>query len=272
MTGIPHCDELELRLADSAADFMAEAHVEGLNGPYDTNGTDLGGSVLFDLSHEQLGSDFTIKFQPAAFPFLRVHLTNIVPEQVLRAIAMDSTSHNTIWTTVSASLSMESVGRTTVITWPASASVPVAQVVLDVDPSQVNFERDVEVLTPGGGTVTNSSVRRVHMVRDGKVADSESLAIELPYESWGAFRIVIENGHEPPLKITAAKGYFYERRIYFDPRDNVNLSLYTGNPRLAPPVYEYSKSFRADENAAVATIGLDMLNPEYRRRPMPRQR
>ncbi len=100
------------------------------------------------------------------------------------------------------------------VSWDASEQVPVARVVFDVDPSQTNFWRDIEVLTPGGGTVTNSSVRRIHIARSGNLVDTESLAVELPYESWGAFKMVIENGDGAPLKITAAKGYFYERRIY----------------------------------------------------------
>lgn len=116
--------------------------------------------------------------------------------------------------------------------------------------------------------MTNTSVRRVHLVRDGKLAESESLAIELPYEAWGGFQIVIENSDEPPLKITAAKAYFYERRMYFEPHGGVALNLYSGDPPLTAPSYEYSRAFRADENAAEATLGLDSTNPNYRGGPL----
>ena len=263
MAGIPLYDAVELRLADSAKNFVAQASVEGLRSASDALGTDLGSSVLFNLSNEGLGSDFTLKFRPATFPFLRVHVARITPDQVLRAIGINTHAQPASWTPISGSLPIEQKGRTTVVTWSGSESVPVSRVVLDVDPSQTNFWRDIEVLTPTGGTVTNTSVRRVHLARDGKLAESESLAIELPYEAWGGFQIVIENADEPPLKITAAKAYFYERRLYFESHGGVDLNLYSGDPRLTAPSYEYSRVFRADENAAEATLGLDSTNPNY---------
>ena len=79
---------------------------------------------------------------------------------------------------------------------------------------------------------------------------------------------MIENGDEPPLKIAAAKAYFYERRVYFEPHGGVDLDLYSGGARLAAPSYEYSRGFRADKNAAVATLGLDSTNPNYRGGPL----
>ncbi len=271
MAGVTVCDGVELRLADSAKNFVARASVQGLRAASDPLGTDLGGSVIYDLSNEGLGADFTVKFRQATFPFLRVRVTEISPDQVMRAIAINSSAHAGGWTPVSMTLPIEQAGKTTVVTWSANAGVPVSRVMLTVDPSQTNFWRDIEVLTPNGGTVTNTSVHRVHMARDGNVAESDSLAIDLPYEAWGGFQIVIENGDEPPLKISAAKGYFYERRMYFDPHGSTSVSLYSGNSRLGTPAYEYSRLFHADENAAVATLGLDAQNPNYRGRVVPPQ-
>jgi hypothetical protein len=271
MAGVTVYDGVELRLADSAKNFVARASVQGLRAASDALGTDLGGSVIYDLSNEGLGADFTVKFRQATFPFLRVRVAEISPDQVMRAIAIDSSAQAGGWTPVSPTLPIEQAGRTTVVTWSANAGVPVSRVVLSVDPSQTNFWRDIEVLTPNGGTVTNTSVHRVHMARDGNVAESDSLAIDLPYEAWGGFQIVIENGDEPPLKISAAKGYFYERRMYFDPHGSTSISLYSGNARLGTPSYEYSRLFHADENAAVATLGLDVQNSNYRGRLVPQQ-
>jgi hypothetical protein len=271
MAGVAVYDGVELRLADSAKNFVARASVQGLRAASDPLGTDLGGSVIYDLSNEGLGAGFTVKFRQATFPFLRVRVTEISPDQVMRAIAINSSAHAGGWTPVSTTLPIEQAGRTTVVTWKANAGVPVSRVVLSVDPSQTNFWRDIEVLTPDGGTVTNTSVHRVHMARDGNVAESDSLAIDLPYEAWGGFQIVIENGDEPPLKISAAKGYFYERRMYFDPHGSTSVSLYSGNSRLGTPSYEYSRLFHADENAAVVTLGLDAQNPNFRGRLVPQQ-
>jgi hypothetical protein len=260
MMGAPEYDEVELRLADSARDFVTRAHIAGLDNLSTPPRVDLGTSVIFDFTHEGLGSGLTLKFPSSAFRYLRVNLPQITPDQVLSAIAVDTHKFRSFWTPVSAELPVEQVGRTTVVAWDASEQVPVARVVFDVDPSQTNFWRDIEVLTPSGGTVTNSSVRRIHIARSGNLVDTESLAVELPYESWGAFKMVIENGDGAPLKITAAKGYFYERRVYFEPGANTDLDLFYGNPGLGTPAYPYAKPIHIQEDAAVASLGLDMRN------------
>ena len=223
----------------------------------------MGSSILFDLSRDQLGSDFTLRFRPATFRYLRVRVPGIAPDQVLRAIAINTRIHRDVWTPIPVTLPIEQVGRTTVVTWSASVTAPVGRIALDVDPSQPSFRHDVEVLTMEGGTVTNSSIRRIHLARSGNVVDSESLAVDLPNEGFGPFKIVIQNGDDPPVKIVAAKAYFNERRVYFDPGGNTDLSLYYGNPRLTAPIYEYSQTFHPDENAAVGALGLDMQNPGF---------
>lgn len=261
MTGIPDYDQVELRLADTAGDFVARARVEGLTSPRQRRGEDLGSSILFNLSRDQLGSDFTLRFRPASFHYLRVRVPGIAPDQVLRAIAINSRIYRDAWTPIPVTLPIEQVGRTTVVTWSASITAPVGRIALDVDPSQGSFRHDVEVLTMEGGTITNSSIRRIHLARGGNLVDTESLAVDLPNEGFGPFKIVIQNGDDPPVKIIAAKAYFNERRLYFDPGGRTDLSLYYGNPRVAAPIYEYSRDFHQDKNAAVDTLGLDMRNP-----------
>ncbi len=264
MMGIPEYDEVELHLADSARDFVARAHVAGLDNLAALPRVDLGTSVIFDFSHEGLGAGLTLKFPSSAFRYLRVNLPEIAPDQILGAVAVDTHKFPSFWTPVSAELPIEQVGRTTVVSWDAAEQVPVARVVFDVDPSQTTFWRDIEVVTPGGGTVTNSSVRRIHIARSGNLVDTESLAVELPYESWGAFKMVIENGDGAPLKITAAKGYFYERRIYFEPGTNADLNLYYGNMGLITPSYPYTRPLHIQENVAVSSLGLEMKNIELK--------
>jgi hypothetical protein len=261
MAGAPEYDQVELHL-DGVANFAVSAHVEGLDSETQPAGEDLGSSVLFDFTHEGLGSDSTLKFHPSTHRFLRVRLPKIAPEQVTRAIAINTHKDISVWTPDNEDLPIKQDGSATIVYWEALGRAPVARVVFDIDPSQTNFWRDIQILTPTGGTITNSSIRRIHIVRDGILAESESVAVDLPNEAWSSFHLTLENGNDPPLKIRSAKAYAFERRIYFDPISSTALNLYYGNSYLTPPVYGYADNFRADPNAAIATLGPDMRNPD----------
>ena len=100
-------------------------------------------------------------------------------------------------------------------------------------------------------------------MRDGKLAQSEWLDFTLPSETWGPFQLVFENGDQQPLKITSARAYAYERRVYFYPKGRNNLALFYGNSGLAAPDYVHSQPLsNTGEADAVATLGPDMRNPE----------
>jgi len=259
--GAPQCDELDLRL-DGVYDFLASGKVQGLNSETQAHGEDLGGSVLFDFTHEGLGSDFTLKFRPSNYKFLRVRLPRVAPEQITRAIAVDTHIDNAVWTLDSEDLKITQEGNRTIVSWPGLSKAPVARIVFEIDPSQENFWRDIQVLKPNGGTITNSSIRRVHIVRDGVVAENESLAVNLPSEEWDAFHLSLANGDDPPLKILSAKAYAFERRIYFDPIGSTVLNLFYGNNYAGAPAYGYAQDFHPDPDAAIATLGPDMQNTE----------
>jgi TonB family protein len=263
VTGLPQCDQIDLKLANSARDFVSVAHVEGLRSPTERLGVSLGSSILFDLSSRGLGSGSTLKFLMARDPYLRIRMTKLAPEQVLQAVEANSNVGNPSWTALGGELPVVQDGEATVVTWDASEEAPVMRLVFKVDPSQINFWRDVEVLTPGGGTITNRSVRRIHLVHDGKLVESEWLDFTLPSEEWGAFRLVFHNGNELPIKITSARAYAYERRVYFNPQGRTSLALFYGNSRLGAPEYAHLPPLsNTGEPDALATLGPEMQNPE----------
>jgi hypothetical protein len=266
MAGVPEYDQIELHLADSAHDFVSDAHIDGLRSPLERVGADLGDSVIFDLSKEGLGSNFTLKFPMTRDAYLRVRLPKLAPEQVLQTTVIDSRIGNPSWTPLAGDLPITQDGPRTVVTWNATDEAPVARVVFTVDPSQTNFWRDVEVQTMEGGAITNRSFHRVHLVRDGKLAQAERLEIDLPGDQWDPFQMIIENGDNPPLKITSAKAFAYERRAYFDPRGNTSLALFYGNPGLIAPSYVYTQP-RGEGRDPVATLGPDHQNPERAQMP-----
>jgi len=270
VSGLSECDQIQLKL-EGIWDFVAQAHIEGLDSEMQEKGEDLGTSVLFDFTHEFLGSESILRFRPTKHRFLRVTLEKIAPEKIKAAVAVNSHIHNSAFTPDSGDLPITEDGSSTVLTWSDSRNGPVARVVLQIDPSETNFARGIQVLTPLGNTITNTSIRRIHIVRNGMLVESESVGIDLPNEVWVPFRIVIENTKDAPLKITSAKAYAYERRVYFDPIGSTALNLYYGYQMLSAPSYGYSEDFHADENAAIASLSTEMRSPEYRELPGPQR-
>jgi hypothetical protein len=267
--GLAQCDQIQLKLVD-IWDFVSPARVEGLDSEMQEKGDDLGGSALFDFTHEFLGADSTVKFRATKHRFLRVYLEKIAPEKIKGAVVINSQIHNSAFTPDSGDLPISQDGSSTVLTWDDSKNNPVARIILQIDPSEINFARGIQILTPTGATITNTSIRRVHIVRNGILVQTETVAIDLPDEVWVPFRILIENGKDAPLKVTSAKAYSYERRVYFDPISSTALNLYYGYQMLRAPSYGYSEDFHADDNAAVASLSNEMSSPEYREQPGPR--
>lgn len=261
VTGLTQCDRVDLHLADSARDFIAAANVEGLRSPTDRAGVSLAKSTIFDFTREGLGSGSTLTFPMTRDPYLRLSLTKLSPDQILQATAIDTRVGSPEWTALSEPLPIQQEGNSTVVTWNASPETPVARIQLKVDPSQANFWSDVQVLQPEGGTITNRSVRRVHIRRDGLLAQSEWLDIYLP-EQWDSFKLVFSGRGQAPLKITSARAYAYERRVYFDASAGTAFLLFYGNPSLMAPSYTFAPPDQPAETPALATLGPVALNPE----------
>ncbi len=75
-----------VRLQIDAKDFINSAQIEGRRTPNDKSGSNLGTSTLYDFTKEGLGSNFTLKFPTASFPYLHVRLApGIRPGQVKAA-------------------------------------------------------------------------------------------------------------------------------------------------------------------------------------------
>lgn len=261
VTDLPQCDRIDLQLADSARDFIAAADVEGLRSPTDGAGVSLAKSTIFDFTREGLGSGSTLTFPMTRDPYLRISLTKLAPGQILQATAVNTRVGTPEWTALAEPLTIEEEGDSTVVTWNASSETPVARIELQVDPSQANFWSDVQVLQPEGGTITNRSVRRVHIRRDGLLAESEWLDIDVP-EQWEPFKLVFHVRGGTPLKIMSARAYAYERRVYFDANAGTAFLLFYGNPSLIAPSYAFAPPDQPAQTPALATLGPVALNPE----------
>ncbi len=265
VSAVPEYDQVRLNL--STLDFIARATVEGRDqlgkGPV----TRLGTYTLYDFTHEELGSSTTLRLPRSRFRYLHIHIDGPVkPREVLSASVADFAEQSAHWTPLDVSLKIEQAGKNTILSWNAVADVPVDRIVLLVDPADVNFRREVTVKAHTDG-VAHGEIHRIRMRRAGRAVESEELALSLGGIHSPDFRLTIENGDDPPLRILGVQVYSTERRIYFDPRGNSTLRLYYGDPRLAAPTYDYAKLFSEPEDAPRAELGPGTHNAAYTGRP-----
>ncbi|MDP9263674.1 MAG: DUF3999 family protein [Acidobacteriota bacterium] len=265
VSAVPEYDQVRLRLG--AMDFIAHAKVEGRDDLAKPPVTLLGTYTLYDFTREFLGSNSTLKLPRSRFRYLHIHIDGAVkPEDVLGASVANIEEQEAQWTPLDVNLKIEQAGKSTLLVWDAIADVPVDRVVLLVDPADVNFRRDVQVLAHND-MVGRGEIHRIRMKRDGREVDSEDLALSLGGIHSPRYKLTIENGDDPPLHVLGVQVFSIERRVYFDPRGNSTLRLYYGDDRLTAPTYDYAKLFQEPEGAPRAELGPGTHNSAYTGRP-----
>jgi hypothetical protein len=268
MSEVPEYDRIELKLA--TVNFVAHARVEGQDDPHGTHWAFLGTTTLYDLTSENLGHNSTLQIPLATYRYLRVTIDGAVkPSDVQSGTAGVTRELKAIWHTVSSSPTQEQQGKDTVLTFSVLQGVPVERVVFATDPAQPNFRRGVELLGSDGGTLSLGEISRIHMQRGGEKIDVEQTSVEFGMWSSAAtsLKLLVRNGDDQPLKITAASLQQYERRIYFDSAPGKALALYYGDEQLEAPVYDYAKLFQKDANASQVQLGAEEANVAYTGRP-----
>jgi hypothetical protein len=265
VSAVSEYDQVRLRL--DTLDFIAHATVEGRDELAKPPVTLLGKYTLYDFSREELGSNSTLKLPRSRFRFLHIHIEGAVqPDDVLGAAVADIQEQSAQWTPLDVSLKVEQVGKRTVLSWDTVADVPVDRIVLLVDPADVNFRRDVEVVAHNDA-VAQGEIHRIRMKRGGQAVESEGLTLALGGVHAPRYKLTIENGDDPPLHILGVQVFSIERRLYFDPRGNSTLRLYYGDDRLRAPLYDYAKLFQEPDQAPRAELGPGAHNSAYTGRP-----
>jgi hypothetical protein len=155
----------------------------------------------------------------------------------------------------------------TVLTFAVPENVPVNRVTLDIDPAQPNFRRSVQVEDDKEAYVGSGEIDRVHMVRQGQKIDSDSYDVNFSAVGRKTIKVIIDNGDDPPLKIKSARLQQLEHRLYFDAPASGPLTLYYGDEKLDPPVYDYAKLFFLAKDAAPAQLGAEQANAAFTGRP-----
>jgi hypothetical protein len=228
----------------------------------------LGDSILYDLSRESLGSNSMLRLPRSTYRYLRVTIDGPVkPQDVTGASAEHRLVQNPMWVNVGSAPAVEQQGKDTVFTFDVPENVPVERVVFTVDPAQPNFRREVEFQSGQKAPLGSGEINRIHMVRAGQKIDSEVQQVNFYGRGQKVIKVIVHNGDDRPLKITAARLQQHERRVYFESPAGSQLTLFYDDQKLESPVYDYDKLFQRDANATVALLGAETRNAAFTGRP-----
>jgi hypothetical protein len=279
MTGVAEYDHIDLKLATK--DFVAHARVQGQEDLHGKDWALLGESILYDLSKENLGGNSVLRLPLSTYKYLRVTIDGPVkPADVLGASSEFRQEQKAVWRNVGGAPTMAEMpmsaarndssrrnGKATVLTFVVPENVPVNRVALDIDPAQPNFRRSVQVTDDKDDYIGSGEIDRVHMVRSGQKIDSDDYDVSISAVGHKTIKVIIDNGDDPPLKIKSARLQQLEHRLYFDAPASGALTLYYGDEKLDPPVYDYAKLFLLAKDAAPAQLGAEQANAAYTGRP-----
>jgi len=247
---------------------VAHARVDGSDDPHGTQWSNLGTTTLYDLSDEKLGHNSTLQIPVTAYKYLRVSVdSSVKPSDVAGATAGMNLKQTAVWRDLSAQPTQTQQGRDTIFTISVPKNVPMERILFAIDPAQGNFRRDIEIQSDNGMWFGSGELSRIHMQRNGQRIDVEQPSLDVGGTGTAPFKVILHNGDDAPLKITAVHLQQYEHRIYLDANAEAHLTLYYGDEKLASPVYDYAKLFQKDANADQVQLSAEELNAAYTGRP-----
>ena len=265
MSGVTDYDRV--KLAISARDFVAHAHVEGADDPHAKQWAAPGDSILYDLSKENLGNNDVLRLPRSTYKYLRVTLDGQVrPNEIVGASSEKAEAQPAAWRDVSNAARQEQSGKDTVLTFDVPENSPVERVTLAIDATQPNFQRGVEVQGDKAAWISAGEISRIHLVRGGQKIDSEQHEVAFSASGQKTIKLIVHNGDDPPLKISGARLQQLERRVYFD-APAASLVLYYGDAKLDAPIYDYAKLFVRDKSATAAQLAPETANAAHTGRP-----
>lgn len=267
MSGLAEYDHVQLKLA--TRNFVAHAKVEGADDTHARSWAGLGSTILYDLSKENLGSSTMLRLPHATYKYLRVTIDGPVPpSDVQGATSQMAEQHPAVWHSVSNAQNATQQDKDTVFTFGISENIPVDRVVLSVAPApSTNFRRDVDIRDEKDNWIGSGNIERIHMVRVGQKIDSEQETVSFSGIGHPTIKVIVHNGDDRPLNFAGARLEQLERRIYFDSPGQAQLTLYYGDEKLNPPLYDYAKLFQQSKSPLAATLGPESANAGYAERP-----
>jgi hypothetical protein len=266
MSGISEYDRVTLKLATK--NFVAHARVEGQDDPHGARWAVLGTTTLYDLSEEKLGHNSTLQIPVTTYKYLRVTIDRSVnPADLLSGTAAITRARQVVWQTLNSTAQQTQQGKNTVITFSVPENVPVERVAFEMDPTQPNFRRDIQIQVDTEQPLEAGEISSIHMQRSGQQIDVEQTSLDIRGIHGRTLKAIVHNGDDLPLKITSVHLQQYERRIYFDFLAGTHLMLYYGDKQLTAPVYDYAKLFQKDWGGSQIRLSVEQMNAAYTGRP-----
>jgi hypothetical protein len=265
MSGLAEYDHVQLKL--DTRDFVAHALVEGQDDPHARTWSNVGSTILYDLSRDHLGSNMMVRIPRSTYRYLRLTIDGPVsPRDVQGANSEMAEEHPAVWRDVSATSTQTQSGKDTVFNFSVPKDIAIERVMF-VAPGATNFWREVEIRDDKDAWLGSGEIERVHMVRGGQKIDTEHLDVRLSENGHEKFRLIVHNRDDRPLNFTGAQLQQLERRVYFEVPAPQSLLLYYGDEDLSAPAYDYSRIFQQANNATAATFGPEIANPGFTTRP-----
>ena len=285
---MPNRPYTEVALDIAAKNFLATAVVTGRSALGAGEGTSLGEFTLFDLTAQHLSRSTTLHLQESSFPYLHVVLTaaaapgsrKFVPSQqmVKGATVPPSREAQSLYTVAEQTAAVKQRGRDSVAEFTLPERVPVERVSFEIDPEfKGNFSRDVRISdrpkgTPkSAGETIDGTIFRVRLNQTGREVRQQQLSVPATLganmQGPASVEVAISNGDDAPLPVTAVRLEMRQRKLCFAAPAAGAVTLFYGDDGLAPPQYDYARLFSATAPSAVAQLGPEQRNPEYRPRP-----
>jgi len=279
MTDVAEYDHIDLKL--TTKNFVAHARVEGQEDLHGKDWALLAESILYDLSKENLGGNSMLRLPLSTYKYLRVTIDGPVkPADIVGASSEFRQEQKAVWRDVGGAPTVAEMptgaarndssrrsGKITVLTFAVPENVPVNRVTFEIDAAQPNFRRAVQVEGEKEAYVGSGEIDRVHMMRQGQKIDTDDYDVSFSAVGQKQIKVTIDNGDDPPLKIKSARLQQLEHRLYFDAPASGPLTLYYGDEKLDPPVYDYAKLFLLAKDAAPAQLGAEQANAAFTGRP-----
>jgi len=279
MTDVAEYDHIDLKL--TTKNFVAHARVEGQEDLHGKDWALLAESILYDLSKENLGGNSVLRLPLSTYKYLRVTIDGPVkPADIVGASSEFRQEQKAVWRDVGGAPTVAEMptgaarndssrrsGKITVLTFAVPENVPVNRVTFEIDAAQPNFRRAVQVEGEKEAYVGSGEIDRVHMMRQGQKIDTDDYDVSFSAVGQKQIKVTIDNGDDPPLKIKSARLQQLEHRLYFDAPASGPLTLYYGDEKLDPPVYDYAKLFLLAKDAAPAQLGAEQANAAFTGRP-----
>jgi len=287
---------VELQLAGE--NFLATAKVTGSNSLAGAEqGTALGTFTLFDLTAQRLGRSTSLDLAESSFAYLHIELDAKAapghpgfvanPDLVGSAQVPPSREAQTIYTTVAETDRIAQVDRSSVASFQLAARVPVERVRFVLQPGdRTNFSRPVRVTAKADAPPSPDApppleekvygeISRVRMLEGGTEIRRESLDVPATLgsnsQTGAKVEVAVENGDDRPLALAQVRLEMRERKLCFD-SPGKPVTMFYGDDKLQPPVYDYSRLFVTTDAAKPAMLGAEQANPQFEPRTVERKK